>query len=122
MEKIEAFINHGVSLAEYVESEILRYEDWKLITHANLGIINFRLSPSHLTPAIIDEINTEISRKVIRNGYAGVYTTVLNNQVVLRICSINPETTYTDIKETVLLLDNYARSLLYDKRKNYLQI
>ncbi len=109
LEKIRGYINHGISLAEYAESEVLKYKDWSIVTRANLGILNFRFSPKAFEDEILNKINTEISRRIVNSGYAGVFTTVLNGQVVIRICSINPETSYIEMKNTIALLDKYAR-------------
>ncbi|AVK96923.1 aminotransferase class I/II-fold pyridoxal phosphate-dependent enzyme [Lysinibacillus sphaericus] len=110
-DKMEEFINHGIRLAEYAESEVLKYKDWNIITKANLAIVNFRFSPPHFDDEIINKVNTEISRKMVSSAYAGVFTTILNGQVVLRICTINPETTDMEIKKTIALLDKYARAI-----------
>jgi aromatic-L-amino-acid decarboxylase len=35
-------------------------------------------------------------------------TTILNKQVVLRMCLINPRTTLTDVKETLALCEEFV--------------
>ena len=60
------------------------------------------------TSAEIDAYNQEISRKITESGFAQIYTTELNGQKVLRMCTINPRTTEKDICDTVNLLKQLA--------------
>ncbi|MGG7060429.1 hypothetical protein ACQPUZ_19525, partial [Clostridium tertium] len=58
--------------------------------------------------------NNNISKLTLQSNYAGIFTTVLNNKVVLRMCCINHETTKEDIKNTIAKLDEFAKKLLED--------
>ena len=42
--------------------------------------------------------------RVIAAGYAMISTTILNGRTVLRLCTINPRTTESDIKNTLELI------------------
>jgi hypothetical protein len=37
----------------------------------------------------------------VRDGYAAPSTTVVGGRVVLRLCTINPRTTFEEIEETI---------------------
>ena len=52
-------------------------------------------------------MNQDISQKVISSQKALLVTTVLNKQVVLRMCLINPRTTLTDVTETLALCEEF---------------
>lgn len=58
-----------------------------------------------------DEINRQIARSVTAGGYAQVFTTELDGKKVLRMCTINPETTEEDIVSTIKLIGFTADKL-----------
>lgn len=107
-EAMGAAIEHGFQLAEWAEDELKKKRDWEIISHAQLAIVNFRFAPSGITDEQADELNQKISKAIIDNGYAGVFTTELNGKKVLRICAIHPDTMENDMRNTVRLLDKYA--------------
>jgi hypothetical protein len=51
-----------------------------------------------------DHIQAPITARVASDGYAMVSTTNLNGRTVLRLCTINPRTTESDIKNTLDLI------------------
>ncbi len=104
-----AAIEHGFQLAEWAEDELKKKRDWEIISHAQLAIVNFRFAPSGITEEQADELNQKISKAIIDNGYAGVFTTELNGKKVLRICAIHPDTTESDMRNTIRLLNEYAQ-------------
>ncbi|GAA4653856.1 aspartate aminotransferase family protein [Anaerocolumna aminovalerica] len=104
-----AAIEHGFQLAEWAEDELKKKKDWEIVSHAQLAIVNFRFAPSGITEEQTDELNQKISKAIINNGYAGVFTTELNGKKVLRICAIHPDTTESDMRNTICLLNEYAQ-------------
>ena len=110
-EKLGQMVEHGIQLAEWVEEELRKHEDWEIITTAQLAIINFRYAPNNFTSDQINLFNEKISQKMMNDGFACILTTKLNGLTVLRICAIHPETTKDDIKKTIDLLVNFANEL-----------
>ena len=86
----------------------------KLISPATLAVINYRYNPIglHLSEQELDKLNQEISARVTKSKEALLVTTVLQNQVVLRMCLINPRTTFNHIKETFSLCNAFAKEIL----------
>lgn len=109
--EISKKIEHGIHLAEYVKEELLSLSDWEIISEPQLAIINFRYSPSEFPEHQLDNLNDKISKSAIKDNYAGVFTTILNGQIVLRICVINPATTREDIRQTIAKLNDFAMVL-----------
>lgn len=107
-DKISDMVTHGIKLAERAEDMIREQPDWEIITPAQLAVVNFRYAPKGFTAQQYDELNAKISHKMMEDGFACVLTTNLKGQIVLRICSIHPETTEDDMRNTVNLLDRYA--------------
>ncbi len=105
---IGAAIDHGVQLARWAEDEVRRHADWHIVSPAQLAIVTFRYAPKGYAHADIDTLNANISRCAMAEGFAGVLTTQLNGQTVLRICALHPDATEFDMRESIRRLDSHA--------------
>jgi len=103
-------ITYNIKLAEETESFLRKSSNWEVISPATLAVINFRYNPigNGLTEKKLDALNQYISAQVVASQKALLVTTVLNKQVVLRMCLINPRTTMQDVKETITLCETFA--------------
>ncbi len=103
-------INYNIELAEQVETELRKSTKWEVVSPANLAIINFRYHPvgQQLTDQKLDQINQRISAKVMASKEALLVTTMLQGQVVLRMCLINPRTTMDHVRRTLELCERFA--------------
>lgn len=104
-------IEHGFQNAMWAEEEVRKKKDWEIISPAQLAILNFRYAPDALTEEEKDEVNVKIAERLNKSGYAAMFTTVLNNKTVLRLCAIHPETTKEDVQTTIQLLDKYGQEI-----------
>lgn len=112
-------VTYNIKLADDVEKILRKSRNWEIVSPATLAVINFRYNPIglNLTEKEIDTLNQEISRKMMESKEALLVTTILNKQVVLRMCLINPKTTIEHIKETFLLCNKFAEEILLEKKK-----
>lgn len=103
-------ISYNISLAETTEAYLRKSSNWEVISPATLAVINFRFNPigNKLTEDELDSLNQFISQQVVDSKEALLVTTILNKQVVLRMCLINPRTTFKDIEDTILLCEKFA--------------
>lgn len=103
-------ITYNIKLAEETESFLRKSSNWEVISPATLAVINFRYNPigNALSEKKLDALNQYISAQVVGSQKALLVTTVLNKQVVLRMCLINPRTTMQDVKETIALCESFA--------------
>ncbi len=103
-------ITYNIDLAEEVENLLRGSKSWEVVFPATLAVINFRYHPIHknYSEKQLDEINQYISEQVVASRKALLVTTLLNNQVVLRMCLINPRTTMDDVTETLDLCRIFA--------------
>lgn len=108
-------VEHGFRLAELVEQEVRSQPDWEVITPATLGIVSFRHAPEGTSEEMRDELNREILRQVLGDGFAALSSTTLHGRFVLRMCTINPRTTEDDVRETIRRLGAMA-SEVYDRQ------
>jgi aromatic-L-amino-acid decarboxylase len=103
-------ITYNIELAEAVESILRKSPYWEVISPATLAVINFRFNPigENFNEKKLDKTNQHISQQVMASQKALLVTTILNKQVVLRMCLINPRTTLTDVKETLALCEEFV--------------
>ncbi|MAP55431.1 aminotransferase class V-fold PLP-dependent enzyme [Altibacter sp.] len=103
-------ITYNIQLAEATESLLRKSSHWEVISPATLAVINFRFNPigNKLSEKKLDSLNQYISKHVVDSKQALLVTTLLNGQVVLRMCLINPRTSMQDIKETLALCESFA--------------
>lgn len=99
--KMGEVIDHACNLAQLVEREIDKLPDWEIVSHAQLGIVNFRYAPAGTDESERNAWNRRISKEITAGGFAQVFTTELHNKTVLRMCTINPQTTESDILNTI---------------------
>ena len=110
MQEFRKAITYNIELAEAVEELLRKSPNWEVISPATLAVINFRFNPidNDLTERELDTLNQYISGKVVDSQKALLVTTILHEQVVLRMCLINPRTTMADIRETLNLCSEFA--------------
>jgi glutamate/tyrosine decarboxylase-like PLP-dependent enzyme len=107
-------INYNIKLAEETESFLRKSSNWEVISPATLAVINFRYNPigNSFNEKKLDALNQYISAQVVATQKALLVTTILNKQVVLRMCLINPRTTLDDVKETIALCESFGANKL----------
>ena len=101
-------IDRGFMQAQWMEDKITSMDNWEVISHAQMAMVNFRFAPKDLTAEQCDQLNEMISQRLNLSGYAAIFTTVLDGKKVLRFCGIHPETTHEDILTTLNMLNKYA--------------
>ena len=110
----KAAVDYNIELAEAVEGHLRKSAEWQVISPATLAVINFRYNPivNKLTDAEADELNQKISETIVKSREALLVTTVLQGQVVLRMCLINPRTTMEDVLDTLQRCEEIGQELL----------
>ncbi len=113
LESFRKAIDHGIELAESTELLLRKSPEWEVISKSSLAIVNFRYNPIalKLDEEELDFINQGIVKEITASRSAMLATTVLQDQVVLRMCLINPRTSMQDIQETLELCEAYAKKI-----------
>jgi aromatic-L-amino-acid/L-tryptophan decarboxylase len=96
-------IDRGIALAEHAEALLRERPGWEVVTPAQLAIVCFRRDGD-------DELQTRLSAAMVADGFAAPSTTEVDGRVALRLCTINPRTTFNDIEETIWRLDALSGS------------
>jgi aromatic-L-amino-acid decarboxylase len=93
--RIRAGIERGIELAEHAEGVLAGDRRWRVVTPAQLGIVTFARTDA------VHEDHAAAAARVTLEGSAAVTSTTLRGQSVLRLCTINPRTTESDIEATI---------------------
>jgi len=89
-------IAHGIALAEHAERFLRSRPGWDVVSPAQLAIVCF---------APVDGDVDDLLARTIADGYAAPSSTVVGGRVALRLCTINPRTTFDEIEATILRLE-----------------
>lgn len=107
-------VTYNIDLAEKTEDLIRKSKYWEVISPATLAVINFRFNPMEFNfpEEKLDVLNQKISAEITNSGEAMLVTTILQGQVVLRMCLINPRTTFEDVESTLEACHNIGLDLI----------
>nr|WP_321233266.1 aspartate aminotransferase family protein [uncultured Psychroserpens sp.] len=107
-------VTYAIDLTDNVETHLRKSSNWEVISPATLAVINFRYNPIgySFSEKNLDLLNQKISQKIVASREALLVTTVLQNQIVLRMCLINPRTSFNDVKDTLELCESFAKTLV----------
>jgi aromatic-L-amino-acid decarboxylase len=98
-------IAHGIALAEHAESVLRRRDGWEVVSPAQLGIVCFRRVAAGVGAEDLDRANDELVRAAVADGYAAPSSTLVDGRTVIRLCTINPRTTFADVETTIERLE-----------------
>jgi aromatic-L-amino-acid decarboxylase len=87
-------VAHGIALAEHAESILRARPGWEVVSPAQLAVVCFRRDGD-------DAEQTRIAEAMVADGFAAPSTTELAGHVVLRLCTINPRSTFMDVERTI---------------------
>jgi glutamate/tyrosine decarboxylase-like PLP-dependent enzyme len=85
-------VAHGIALAEHAERQLRAREGWEVVSPAQLAIVCFRREGAD---------QTRLAAAMVEDGYAAPSTTEVDGRVALRLCTINPRTTFEEIDRTI---------------------
>ena len=106
LDAFRSAIAHGIALAEHAEAQLRARPGWEVATPAQLGIVTFRRA------GLDDAAHTRLSAATVADGYAAPSTTVVGGRVVLRLCTINPRTTFAEIDGTLARMEALEADVL----------
>ncbi|PNP56821.1 hypothetical protein THARTR1_03119 [Trichoderma harzianum] len=119
LDKVSDMIDHGVDLAEFAELVFRGFENWEILSPAQLGILNFRYVPPISQPPgegvdfdqFCDKVNAEISRLAVERNIAAPLTTRITKVLNLRMCTVSPQLSRDQLFEVMQSLDCIAKEV-----------
>jgi aromatic-L-amino-acid/L-tryptophan decarboxylase len=105
LQAFKAAIEHGIALAEHAESVLRERAGWEVVSPAQLAVVCFRRVVGGVGAEGLDRINDELVRAAVADGYAAPSSTVLAGRTAIRLCTINPRTTFADVEATIERLE-----------------
>ena len=111
-------IERGIQLAELAESLLRDSGRWEIVTPAQLAILTFRYKPANGDEALANRVTDELSGAMAANGFAFASTTKLRGKTVMRLCTNNPRTTSSDMRQTIVLMGRLAAELESEIKRN----
>ena len=103
-EKLSAMINQSMKYAEWFEAQVKQSKRLELVTAASLGIVTFKVKAEQREES--ERKNKLLSETLRKYNIAGIFTTMLNDENVLRICTISPEESLEDFKDMYQSIEN----------------
>lgn len=94
-ERLRGAVRRGLELAEHAERRLREDDRWEVVTPAQLGIVTFARR------GVDEGAHGDAARAIAADGYAAVTSTVLGHRHALRLCTINPRTTPSDLDATI---------------------
>jgi aromatic-L-amino-acid/L-tryptophan decarboxylase len=92
-------VARGIALAEHAEALLRERPGWEVVTPAQLAIVCFRREGD-------DARQSAIAAAMVADGVAAPSTTEVGGRVALRLCTINPRTTFGDIQATIARMES----------------
>jgi aromatic-L-amino-acid/L-tryptophan decarboxylase len=111
--RFRAAIARTIQLATDAGALVADTEDLELLGPPSLGVVCFRYRPrdAGLAPAQIDTLNDAIQAQLIRSGTAMISSTRLRGTYSLRLCIMSHQTTWDDVRETIVRIAQFGRAL-----------
>ena len=96
-------VSKGMELANRAGEYVEENENLELVTPVSLGVVCFRVNPRgvELDEASLEEINRTVLARVFWEDRAFFSSTLLHGTFSLRLCIINHNTSWEDVRETL---------------------
>lgn len=107
-------VSSGMKLAARAEQYIQASELLEVMSPACLGIVCFRVNPDEagLREKAIEEVNRSVLARVFWDDKAFISSASPSGKFTLRLCIINHNTTWTDVRETLQAVERFGRQAL----------
>lgn len=110
-QQVARAVRRGFERAEQAERLLRERSEWRVVTPAQMGIVTFRCVPDGWGRTETDDLNRRLASAASEDGELFLTKTSLDGQPVLRLCTINPRTTSTDVEWTLDRLDSVRETL-----------
>ena len=107
MAAFRAAIENGLDLAARAAEYASGSRTLELLS-ASLGMVCFRVNPGGLSEDALARLNRKVLAHVFWGEQAFLSSTMVNRRFVLRLCILNHNTTWDDVRETLEAVERFA--------------
>ena len=107
MAAFRAAIGNGLDLAARAADYARESRTLEFVSES-LGIVCFRANPGGVGEDVLAGMNRKVLARMFWGGQAFLSSTVVNRRFVLRLCIVNHNTTWDDVRETLGAVERFA--------------
>jgi aromatic-L-amino-acid decarboxylase len=112
LEGLREKIRYHISLAEWLEQEVIKSADFEMITPRTLNLLCFRYKPENISdPEKLNNINEQLLQRVNATGKMYITHTKLNGKYTLRMVIAQTNVNRTHVENAWKLLQETALSM-----------
>ena len=100
MAAFRAAVENGLDLAARAADHIATSRTLELIS-ASFGIVCFRINPGSLSEDVLAKLNRQVLARIFWGEQAFLSSTMVNGRFVLRLCIVNYNSAWDDVRETL---------------------
>ena len=107
-------VSRGMELADRAGAYVEERPNLELLTPVSLGVVCFRVNPSNeeLDEEALEDINRKVLARVFWEDRAFYSSTLLHGTFSLRMCILNHNTTWDDVRETLETSERFGLEAL----------
>ena len=107
MVAFRAAVENGLDLAARAAEYVRRSPTLELLS-ASLAMVCFRVNPGGLGEDALADLNRKVLACIFWGEQAFLSSTTVNKQFVLRLCILNHNTTWDDVRQTLEAVERFA--------------
>ena len=109
-------VAQGMELAARADEYVRENSTLEMLNPASLGIVCFRVNPGdrQLDEQTLEKVNRNVLARVLWEDRAFISSTTLAGKFSLRLCIINHNTTWDDVRETLEATERFGAEALQD--------
>ena len=107
MAAFRAAIENGLDLAARAADYARESRTLEFVSES-LGIVCFRANPGGVGEDVLASMNRKVLARMFWGGQSFLSSTVVNRRFVLRLCIVNHNTTWDDVRETLRAVERFA--------------
>ena len=110
MDAFNQAVSKGMELTARAEKYIKASPVLEVMNPASLGIVCFRVNPAdtNLDAVSLQEINRTVLARIFWEDRAFISSTLLHGKFSLRMCIVNHNTTWDDVRETLEAAERFG--------------
>ena len=114
MARFRRAVGKGMELAARAEAHVRASPVLEAMSAATLGIVCFRVNSadSDLDESALEEVNRTVLARMFWDDLAFISSTLLHGTFALRMCIINHNTTWDDVRETLEAVERFGKQAL----------